>query len=83
VATKRAIYEEINRNSELMRGAREAIYTAVEPLLTRAQRAGAARGDVTGDDLLRLISGLTAGGYVDDAQRERVLAIALDGVRAR
>jgi AcrR family transcriptional regulator len=83
VATKRAIYEEINRDSEMMRGAREAIYAAVEPLLTRAQRSGAARPDVSSDDLLRLISGLTAGGYVDDAQRERVLAIALDGVRAR
>ncbi|MGI5238210.1 TetR/AcrR family transcriptional regulator [Dactylosporangium sp. CA-139066] len=82
-ATKRAIYEEINRDSEMMRGAREAIYAAAEPLLTRAQQSGAARADMSSDDLLRLVSGLTAAGYVDDAQRERVLAIALDGVRAR
>jgi AcrR family transcriptional regulator len=83
VATKRAISEEINRDSELMRGSREAMYAAGEPLLTRAQQAGAARCDVSFDDLLRLVSGLTAGGYVDDEQRERVLAVALDGVRAR
>ena len=83
VATKRAIYEEINRDSELIRGARGAMYAAFEPLLARAQESGAARGDVSTDDLLRLVSGLTAGGYVDDAQRERVLTVALDGVRDR
>jgi AcrR family transcriptional regulator len=83
VATKRAIYEEINRDSEMMRGAREAMYAAFEPLLARAQSAGAARADVSTDDLLRLVSGLTAGGYVDQDQRERVLTVALDGVRAR
>ncbi|HTJ35215.1 MAG TPA: helix-turn-helix domain-containing protein [Dactylosporangium sp.] len=83
VATKRAIYEEINRDSPMIRAARDAIYAAADPLLTRAQEAGVARADLSSDDLLRLISGLTAGGYVDDAQRERVLAIALDGVRAR
>lgn len=83
VATKRAIYEEINRESPMIRGAREAIYAAGGPLLARAQQAGAARADVSSDDLIRLVSALTAGGYVDDAQRERVLAVALDGIRAR
>jgi hypothetical protein len=66
-----------------MRGAREAMYAAFEPLLARAQSSGAARADVSADDLLRLVSGLTAGGYVDEDQRERVLTVALDGVRAR
>lgn len=83
VATKRAIYEEINRESPMIRGAREAIYAAGGPLLARAQQAGAARADVSSDDLIRLVSALTAGGYVDDAQRERVLAVAMDGIRAR
>ncbi|MER7005957.1 helix-turn-helix domain-containing protein [Dactylosporangium sp. NPDC000555] len=83
VATKRAICEEINRDSEMIRGARGVIYEAADRLLTRAQEAGVARRDVSSDDLLRLVSGLTAGGYVDDAQRDRVLAVAMDGVRAR
>ncbi|MEV8511802.1 helix-turn-helix domain-containing protein [Dactylosporangium sp. NPDC051484] len=83
VATKRAIYEEMNRDSEMIRGTRGVLYEAADRLLTRAQEAGVARRDVSSDDLLRLISGLTAGGYVDEAQRDRVLAVAMDGVRAR
>ncbi|MEV6932299.1 helix-turn-helix domain-containing protein [Dactylosporangium sp. NPDC051485] len=83
LATKRAIIEEINRDSAMIRGARESMYRAADALLTRAQEAGLARTDVSSDDLLRMISGLTAGGYVDDAQRERVLTVALDGIRSR
>jgi hypothetical protein len=45
--------------------------------------SGDARSDVSFDDVLRMVSGLTAAGYVDDAQRDRVLAIALDGIRTR
>jgi hypothetical protein len=30
-----------------------------------------------------MVSGLTAAGFVDQAQRDRVLTIALDGVRVR
>jgi len=29
-----------------------------------------------------MVSGLTSAAFVDDAQRERVLALALDGLRA-
>ncbi|WP_329108954.1 TetR/AcrR family transcriptional regulator [Micromonospora sp. NBC_01699] len=80
-ATKRAIYESLNRDSEAFRSCRTAIYGAGEPLFVRAQAAGAARADVSFDDVLRMISGLTATGFVDERQRERVLGIALDGVR--
>ena len=80
-ATKRAIYESLNRESEMFRSCREAMYAAGRPLLARAQEAGKARGDVSFDDLLRLVTGITATGFVDDAQRERVLGIAFDGLR--
>jgi AcrR family transcriptional regulator len=83
LATRRAVHEEINRGAPALGGAREAIRAAAGPLLTRAQQAGAARRDVSADDLLRLVAGLAAGGYADDTQRERVLSVALDGVRAR
>ncbi|GAB3896870.1 hypothetical protein GCM10027612_52110 [Microbispora bryophytorum subsp. camponoti] len=52
-------------------------------MFDRAKEAGAVRGDVTFDDVLRMISGITGGGFVDDEQRERVLGMALDGVRSR
>jgi AcrR family transcriptional regulator len=81
-ATKRAIYEALNRDSEMFRNAREAMYAAGEPLFERAQQAGEVRTDIAFDDLLRMVSGITAAAFVDDDQRERVLQIALDGVRS-
>lgn len=80
-ATKKAIYESLNRDSEMFKTAREAMYAAGEPLFTRAQAAGEARSDVAFDDFLRMVSSLTGAAFVDEAQRERVLQIALDGVR--
>lgn len=80
-ATKRAIWESLNRETDSFKTARAAMYAAGTPLFERAQAAGEARTDVSFDDLLRMVSGLTAAGFVDQAQRDRVLAIALDGVR--
>lgn len=82
-ATKRAIYEALNRDSEMMRSSRVAMYEAGQPLFDRAREAGVIRGDVTFDDVLRMVSGITGAGFVDEDQRERVLGMALDGVQAR
>jgi AcrR family transcriptional regulator len=83
VATKRAISEALNRDSEMFRSCREAMYAAGEPLLARAQESGEARADASFDDVLRMVTGITSAGFNDDEQRERVLGIALDGVRVR
>jgi AcrR family transcriptional regulator len=80
-ATKRAIYEALNRESEMFRTCRETMYAAGEPLFVRAQEAGEVRGDASFDDVLRMVSGLVSAGYVDVAQRDRVLSYALDGIR--
>jgi AcrR family transcriptional regulator len=82
VATKRALAEALSKESDVFRACRAQMYAAGEPLLARAQEAGEARADLSFDDLLRLISGITSGGFADDAQRDRVLEVALDGVRA-
>ena len=80
-ATKRAIKDALNSESAMFLGCRQDMYAAGQPLFDRARTAGAVRGDVNFDDVLRMISGITAGGYVDDAQRERVLMMALDGIK--
>ncbi len=82
-ATRRAVHEALNRDAESFRSCRDAMYAAGEPLLVRAQEAGEARRDASFDDVLRMITGITAAGFADDAQRERVLGIALDGVRVQ
>ena len=59
------------------------MYEAASPLFERARDAGEIRDDVQLDDVLRMVSGVTAGHYDDDAQRERVFQLALTAVRAR
>lgn len=81
-ATKRAMREGIDRDSELFHAGRDAMYAAGEPLLIRAQAAGEVRTDASLGDILRMIIGVTAGLFEDEAQRQRVLAMALDAIRA-
>ncbi|MGV9455550.1 TetR/AcrR family transcriptional regulator [Streptomyces sp. NPDC003635] len=81
MVTKRAVREALDDQSEIFDACRDSMYGAGGPLLERAQRAGVAREDMDFSDLLRLVAGVTATTFTDDAQRDRVLAIALDGVR--
>lgn len=80
-ATKRAVVEALNRDSEMFRACRATMYAAGEPLFERAQASGEVRTDASFDDVLRMIAGLTGATFVDDAQRERVLGFALSGIR--
>jgi AcrR family transcriptional regulator len=82
MVTKRAVREALNDESEIFAACRDSMYAAGGPLFERAQEAGEARKDMDFVDLLRMVSGITATAFDDDAQRVRVLSIALDGVRA-
>ncbi|MGQ5263007.1 TetR/AcrR family transcriptional regulator [Micromonospora sp. ZYX-F-536] len=81
VATKRALAEELQRDSDVFRSCRLEIYAAGEPMMRRAQAAGVVREDVSFDDVVRLISGLTMAQFPSTDQRDRVLGVALDGLR--
>ncbi|HYY05719.1 MAG TPA: helix-turn-helix domain-containing protein [Candidatus Limnocylindria bacterium] len=83
VATKLAMLQGLNKDSEIFRTCRAAMYDAVSPLFERAQAAGEVRSDTNLDDVLRLVSGVTASHYESDAQRARVLTLALDAIRTR
>jgi AcrR family transcriptional regulator len=82
VVTKRAVREALSNESEILVACRDSMYHAGGPLFDRAQRAGQVRTDIDFDDLLRMVAGITSTNFLDDAQRDRVLAVALDGVRA-
>ncbi|GAA1582620.1 TetR/AcrR family transcriptional regulator [Actinoplanes couchii] len=82
-ATKRAIIDLLNRDSEMFGSCRAVMYAAGQPLFDRAKQAGEIRPDAEFDDVLRMVSGLTAATFVDDGQRHRVLTFALDGLRHR
>ncbi|SCF42027.1 TetR/AcrR family transcriptional regulator [Micromonospora mirobrigensis] len=81
VATKRALAEGL-ADSAVFANCRTAIYAEGEPMLRRAQEAGAARPEATFDDVLRLLTGITAASFTEPGQREKVLGFALDGLRA-
>ncbi|MFD8381091.1 TetR/AcrR family transcriptional regulator [Streptomyces sp. NPDC059679] len=80
--TKRAIREAMDDESDIFQACRESMYRAGGPLFDRARQAGRVRADIDFDDLLRMVAGITATNFLDDAQRDRVLGVALDGVRA-
>jgi AcrR family transcriptional regulator len=82
IGTKRALVEGLTRESGVMVQCRAAMYASGEPLLRRAQESGDVDAALSIQDVVRLISGVTAGAYEDDAQRERVLAVAIRGIRS-
>jgi AcrR family transcriptional regulator len=79
--TKKSVYDAIAHNDAMFATCRDIIHTAGRPLLERAQAAGLARTDVSFDDVLFLVNGISGTNFVADAQRERVLTMALDGIR--
>ncbi|GLW71870.1 TetR family transcriptional regulator [Kitasatospora phosalacinea] len=82
--TKRAIREALaGEESDIFQACLLTMYAGGTPLLLRAQEAGEARTDMSIEDLLRMVSGIASVAYPEEGQRERVLAIALDGVRTR
>ena len=84
-ATKRALAEEmfahLDRDAPVFKGCGGAIYGAGEPLLQRAQAAGEVRDDVDISDVTKMIIGIAGLRRTEPEQIERLVAIALDGLR--
>jgi hypothetical protein len=81
VSTKRALAEALNHNSEMFQAGRAAVYESGERFLARAVEAGVARPGLSFDDVLRMVAGMTTVDCVDSGQRDRILRLALDGLR--
>ena len=80
--TKRVLIEALGRNTEAMRSCRDMLYGAGGPMVERAQAAGVVRQDTDIDDIMRMVTGISAYTFASTEQRDRVLAIAFDGLRA-
>jgi len=78
-----ALLDYVDRDAPVFQCCRKAMYTAGEPLLARAQAAGAARTDVDLPQVIHLIGGITKMPTTDRGQLDHVLDIALDGLRYR
>jgi len=85
LATKRALAHELlnylDQDAPLFHTSRASLYAAGEPLLKRAQQAGAVRPDVTIADVIQMVVGIAKLPAGNSAQVEHILRIALDGLR--
>ncbi|WCB92507.1 hypothetical protein DSM104299_01203 [Baekduia alba] len=86
-ATKRALADEllntIDAEAPVFVSCRSAITEAGDMLLIRAQDAGEARKDTNFTDVGRMVAGIASIKTADPGQIERILDMALDGLRAR
>ena len=59
---------------------RRALFAAAQPLLDRAQQSGDVRADATLEQVMDMVVGITR---IPSPEVGHILAIALDGLRAR
>jgi len=83
-ATKRALNEalmETDPDSKVLLTCRTAMKQAGTELVERAQRAGVVRADTDFMDVVRMVGAIAMVPTEDPAQKERLLELALDGLR--
>lgn len=85
VATKRALSTEMlqymDRSAPLFQDCRTLMFSAGEPLLTRAQQAGVVRQDVSLPEVVQLLMGIANLPAAEPETVERLVTVALDGLR--
>jgi AcrR family transcriptional regulator len=83
--TKRALAEQmmatVDKDAEVFLACRTALTTAGDKLLSRAQEAGVVRPDTDFADVGRMVGGIAGIQTADREQIERILDVALDGLR--
>jgi hypothetical protein len=87
MTTKQALAQEmmnyVDRDAGVFTSSRAALYAAGGPLLERAQSAGVVRTDIDLAEVVQMVGGIAKIPASDPAQIERILAVALDGLRYR
>src|SRR5579862_925080 len=71
----------MGQDAPLFKTCRASLFAAGEPLLKRAQEAGAVRPDATFAEVMQMVMGIAKIPTEDRAQTEHILRIALDGLR--
>jgi AcrR family transcriptional regulator len=87
LATKRALAAELldylDQDAALFQVCRTSLFEAGEPLLERAQDAGVVRPDVDIGEVIQMVAGIAKIPASEPGQTERILRVALDGLRYR
>jgi AcrR family transcriptional regulator len=77
------LHEAFEKNHDLKVASRERVTVAAEKVLDRAQKAGAARTDIDGSDLMQIVSPMCTSPTLEPGQGERLIAMILDGLRPK
>ena len=84
--TKQALMAELHqafeKNPDMKSRARGLIESSFDLVIDGAKASGAARGDVTGADLMQLVSPICTNTAIGPDQAARLLNMVLDGMRA-
>lgn len=84
---KRALSDEllatVGTESPVFRKCHDAIWDAGEPLLRRAQEDGSVRKDTDFTEVAKMVSGISMIKSAEPEQLDRILLMALDGLRYR
>ena len=87
LVTKQALAHElldyVAKDSDVFKICRHNLFEAGEPLLARAQEQRAVRADTNLAEIVQLVGGIAKIQNTDPAQRDRILTIALDGLKYR
>jgi AcrR family transcriptional regulator len=87
IATKQALADELfavaDNKIEVFANCRALLNSSGEPLLQRAQAAGVVRADTNIQDIIRMVAGIAKMPSAEPGEIDRVLDLALDGLRAR
>jgi AcrR family transcriptional regulator len=85
LATKQALAEELlsyrDRDADVFRACRAAMHSGGEPLLVRAQEAHVVRADTDITQVMQLVGGIAKIETAEPEQLNRLLDVALDGLR--
>jgi AcrR family transcriptional regulator len=85
LVTKQALAAElldyVGRDAPLFSTCRTVLFAAGDPLLARAKAAGAVRADIDLAEVIQLVSGIAKIVPSEPGQVERILSLALDGLR--
>jgi AcrR family transcriptional regulator len=87
LATKRALAGEllnyIERDADVFKSSRAALYAAGGPLLERAQQARVVRADTDLTEVIQMVGGIAKIQCSEPSQIDHILEMALDGLRYR
>jgi len=78
-----ALFEYVDRDAPLFHSCRGALFAAGEPLLKRAQEAGAVRPDTDLSEIIQMVGAVAKIPTTEPGQVDHILQIALDGLRRR